>query len=403
MRVLIMDMTHGGDILAEEFLKNGDSVLCADVYGIAPQSLKEELEKKGASVCGPVPKDRYDLKVAPAHCPDALANGSEWDRSMTFHEAVGKFIADRRFRIEVTGVKGKTSTCYLLAHVLDAAGLDVFLHTSRGQGMYRNGSHTIDRRMSIAPTSMLRFPAGDFTAIAECSLGGSGKADIAAITNLAEDYGIAKNTRRASDSKASIFSDGVNIVPNGEIGIWSKYGHALRGCGGRITVTRKASLGGSVGISAEYGGRRENADLDASYLSIQYLESMELVLEICEEMRIPAETVMRALSTFKGVPGRGEIVFADGRTTIRERNPGISHLSVARTLECVREMGALDGAIAVLDPVNRKVCDKMDADAIRSAASGFGIDLIITDGKGGRPDIPADRKTVIEFIKEGFQ
>ena len=63
--------------------------------------------------------------------------------------------------------------------------------------------------------------------INEVSLGGSGKACIACITNLLEDYGIAKNTRRARDAKKAVLCDGINIVQPGEVPIWAVYGKPL--------------------------------------------------------------------------------------------------------------------------------------------------------------------------------
>ena len=92
-----------------------------------------------------------------------------------------------------------------------------------------------------------------------------------------------------------------------------------------------------------------------------------------------------------------------GRTVVRERNPGISHISIGRTLECLGEMGALDGAMVLLDPVSRKVCDKLDRDQIERVVAEHGVPLVITRGDGERPGIPSDVRLLIEFVKEGYQ
>ena len=130
---------------------------------------------------------------------------------------------------------------------------------------------------------------------------------------------------------------------------------------------------------------------------------MDLALEVCHRMGIPRESVIRSLETFKGVPGRGEILKEEGRTVIRERNPGISHLSIGRTLKCLKDMGALDSAMIILDPVSKKVCDKMDIDEIRKVVDSYGVPMVVTKGDGIRPDVPADVKLLIELIKEGYQ
>lgn len=130
---------------------------------------------------------------------------------------------------------------------------------------------------------------------------------------------------------------------------------------------------------------------------------MDIALEVCHQMGIPKESVLGSLETFRGVPGRGEVVHEDGLTVIRERNPGISHLSIGRTLSCLDEMGALEDAMIVLDPVSRKVCDKMDRERIEETVGPFGVPMVITEGDGKRPEIPSNVRLLIEFIKEGYQ
>ena len=47
-------MVHGGDLLARRHQAEGDDVTCVDVYGICPQSKKDELAA-------------YDIRVARGH------------------------------------------------------------------------------------------------------------------------------------------------------------------------------------------------------------------------------------------------------------------------------------------------------------------------------------------------
>ena len=78
-------------------------------------------------------------------------------------------------------------------------------------------------------------------------------------------------------------------------------------------------------------------------------------------------------------------------------------MSIGMTLECLKRMNCLDKALAVIDPVSKKVCDKMDVDQMKAVAAKYNVPVEITDGMGSKPTIPADTKVVIEFIKEGFQ
>lgn len=404
MKVLVLDMVHGGDLLARRHQAEGDDVTCVDVYGICPMERKDELAAYDIRVADTVPVDRYDMTVMPKHCPQRFIGDAEPGEIITFSQDVKRFIEDGRFRIEVTGVKGKTSACYLISKMLYDSGKTVLLHSSRGEGPWTEDGHRIDRKVSIAPPYLMTLAAGNYDAVVcEVSLGGSGKADIACITNLVEDYGIAKNTFKASEAKKDIFTDrGTNIVAADEREFWSQYCDDLTTYGGRVKVLSRPELGRPLRVSVDYDGVSE-IDLDGSYISTEYIGAMDLALEVCHRMGVPRESVLESLKTFKGVPGRGEIIQEGGRTVIRERNPGISHISIGRTLQCLREMDALDGAMILLDPVSRKVCDKMDKDLIQDVVSGYGVPMVITKGDGERPEIPSDVRLLIEFVKEGYQ
>ncbi len=397
-------MVHGGDLLARRHQAEGDDVTCVDVYGICPQSKKDELAAYDIRVADATPAGRYDRTVMPKHCPMSFLGDADPGEVVTFSRDVGGFIDDRRFRIEVTGVKGKTSACYLISKMLFDSGRTVLLHSSRGEGPWTEDGHAIERKVSIAPPYLMTLAAGDYDAVVcEVSLGGSGKADIACITNLAEDYGIARNTFKASEAKRDVFTDrGRNIVPSSEKGFWSQYCDDLIGYGGRVRVLSQSALGEGLRAEVDYDGVSEIV-LDGSYIATEYIGAMDLALEVCHQMGVPREPVLRSLETFRGVPGRGEILEEDGRTVVRERNPGISHISIGRTLECLREMGALDGAMVLLDPVSRKVCDKLDRDQIERVVAGYGVPLVITGGDGRRPEIPPDVRLLVEFVKEGYQ
>lgn len=403
MKALVLDMTHGGDLIARRLLAEGYDVTCVDVYRNCPEDRRRELHDLEVRVTDTAPAWRYDLAVLPAHCPRSFLGEAEADEVITFSQAVGRLIDDRRFRIEVTGVKGKTSACYLISKILYDTGRRVLLHSSRGEGPWTNAGHYIERKVSIAPPYLMTLAAGDYdVVVAEVSLGGSGKADIACISNLAEDYGIARNTLKASDAKKDVFSDKVNIVPEGEVAFWSPMCPNVTGYRSRVKPVAAPRLGEGLRVSVDYDGVSE-ITLDPGYVSTEYLNAMDLALEVCSKMGIPRQHVLESLQSFRGVPGRGEIRKEDGRTVILERNPGISRLSVARTLDCLTEMDALDGALVILDPVSRKVCDKMDADGIREEVESRGLPLIITRGDGAFPEIPADARMLVEFVKEAYQ
>ena len=397
-------MVHGGDLLARRHQAEGDDVTCVDVYGICPREKKDELAGYDIRVADTVPAGSYDMTVMPKHCPMRFIGDADPGEIVTFSQDVKRFIDDTRFRIEVTGVKGKTSACYLISKMLFDSGRSVLLHSSRGEGPWTEDGHRIDRKVSIAPPYLMTLAAGDYdVVVCEVSLGGSGKADIACITNLVEDYGIAKNTFKASEAKRDVFTDrGRNIVLSSELDFWSQYHDGLTPYGGRVRVVSKPRLGEGLKVTVDYDGESE-VTLDGSYIATEYIGAMDLALEVCHQMGVPRESVIRSLESFRGVPGRGIVTEEGGMRVIRERNPGISHISIGRTLECLKEMDALDGAMTLLDPVSRKVCDKLDRDQIERVVAEYGVPLVITRGDGERPEIPEGVRLLIEFVKEAYQ
>ncbi len=404
MKVLLLDMTHGGQVLAPLFKDEGNEVTVADVYRIAPPEMLQTLKDLGIEVCvGNPTLGHYNLVSMPCHCPDIFLDNVTYDERIWYSQAVNRFMKDRRCRIEVTGVKGKTSTCYLIAHILANAGKKVYLRSSRGSGPFTKEGHRIDELKSIAPPYLLDLPEGDFDVmVCEVSLGGSAKADITCITNLLEDYGIAKKSRHAREAKKDILSDGINIVLESEKDIWSAYGKPLRLSGKKVTVERDPVFGEPLQVSVRYKGDHE-ISLKGNYLALQYIEAMDMALEVCDAMDIPDDVVLKALSDFEGVPGRGEIHDMDGVKYIVERNPGISHMSVERTLKTLQAMNILNDALVIIDPVSKKVCDKLDRDLIEEVVRRYGAKLIVTPGDGTEPDIPEGVKTVVRMTKEGYQ
>ena len=403
MKALIFDIIHGGEIIAERLIESGYEVYCVDVYKSAKQEIKNKVIGMGAHLSETAPAGHYDILIAPSHCPAKafLNDGITLDRKITFHQAVGKLIDDRRFRIEVTGVKGKTTLCYILAHILDRAGKKVFLHTSRGQGPYISGKHHIEKTLSIAPTSLLTLPEGDYdVVIAEVSLGGSGKADIAVITNLLEDYGIARNTGKASASKASVLTDNINIVESSELTFWEKYGKKVIPYGGNVKLNSNPVLGEPLDLTVNYNGEYR-IEFGREFLGLEYIHAIDAALTVCENMSVPAETVIDALESFGGIPGRGEIKKDGNRLIIIERNPGISHISIDSTLSTLGKMNALDRLTVILDPVNKKVCDKLDVERIRDVVSKYNVPLKILNAGEEMPKTMSDITLIL--IKEGYQ
>ncbi len=408
MDVLVLDLTHGGDILARRLIARGDVVTVVDIYNLATEEQLESLRSEGIEACRTVPARTFDLLTAPSHCPDSLIGDAKFNERMTFHEIVGEIIGTTPFRIEVTGVKGKTSTCYLLARLLSLQGDKVFLQTSRGREVWQGGSVSeVLEKVSIAPTSLLTLPHDGYDRIiAEVSLGGSGKADIALITNLVDDYPIAAGTRRARESKATVFTDkGINLIPSDEQDVWK--GSVPEGFvtyGDKVVFKDPATLSDGASLDLRYGGDA-NIALSSSYIPQASKGAFEAALAVAETLDIGRECLIEAIEGFKGVPGRGEVERTENGFLITERNPGISHISIAHLLSTLSKFVDVEDAAVIIVPATRKVCEKMDMDSINDVVRSFGAKLYVLDNDTGQPPVDILRKhdLTLLFQKEAYQ
>lgn len=161
-RVVVLDLNHGGFVLARKLKKITGSVAAVDVYRKQNHELLDELEKEGIKTSWePLKASNFDFIVAPVHLDtnypmlaDAAANNIP---VLSHHQAVGEILSGYNLKnktlIELTGTKAKTSTALLLADIL-SRGRKVISHTSRGLEDW--GTRTIIKKgLSITPASIL--------------------------------------------------------------------------------------------------------------------------------------------------------------------------------------------------------------------------------------------------------
>ncbi len=402
MEVLILDLTHGGEVLARRFARQGHQVTAVDVYGLCSNEALASLRADGISAERSPPEREFDLLVSPVHCPDALVLPARCRERRSFHEAVGGFIDGTAFRIEVTGVKAKTSSCHLLAHILNRHGRTVLLQTSRGRELWSaDGKEQLQRELSINPTSLLTVPeTGAEVVVAEVSLGGSGSADIGVLTD-GGDYPIAAGTRSAREAKASVLTArGRNLLPMGHHLAADAGVGAVEHHGQRLTLHETPPLGQGQKATLHLS---EDVDLtlDGSYVGAAYRSAIEVAVAAALMMGVDERTVCDALSSFPGVPGRGEMHAHGEGHYILERNPGISLPSILHLLDslpaCSRPV--------VLVPADRKVCESLDIDAIRDAVERRGMSLVVDqEGQGMEPSLLADKHGAAVLLqKEAYR
>lgn len=426
MRVLVLDLTHGGDVIALEYLEKGCSVTAVDIYRTS-QTLAGKLADRGIRCLDSSPGEDFDLAVMPIHAPERFLGPARPVRTITHHQAVGELARFGVPVVEVTGVRGKTSTVNVLSYLLRGEYGRVLSLSSSGLRMLGEDDVLLEDKVSIAPATLLRLSkrhtdldAGVF----EVSLGGTGLADVSIITGLQEDYPIAAGTKRAYHGKVqmAVSTRGCLVIPKAEEAVWAPMAVNRRdlltfGPGGTVEASiRTGELGGDPILNVMSGGEEIEVPLFGGYLASAYALAFSCALASVKAMGFDPLRMARKLSGFQGTPGRGQVIRDEQGVLVRERNPGVSASSLDFILDIlVGEHDCCDIGL-VIDPVDRKVCEKLDLTRITEVLERYpqvtgrymlpnGRDLarvhgfqVIRDVEEVRPLHP----TVLWATKEGY-
>ena len=187
MRVLVLDTIHGGSVLAAALRDRGDTVDAVDVY------------RNSAFPAELAAQKTYDLTTAPVHLDPAYPLLQKTP-VCTHHELTGRLVSPPEISIEITGARGKTTTAFAVAHLLDGSGV---LHTSSGTFLYP--SRRLLFKKSITPASVIPAAAEAHRhhaawLVAEESAGVCGFGTLGILTSDS-DYPIAAGKRSALAAK----------------------------------------------------------------------------------------------------------------------------------------------------------------------------------------------------------
>ena len=239
MNNLVIDMTHGGVKIAISLAKQGRNVLAYDIYNTLKSIDLKMLEVYDVWLLNDLSElETYkgDMRVIyPIHLPlthgEITANNPNLNYSfITHHEIIKELLADWGEdipKIEVTGVKGKTSSVFMLKEILIdenpliLSSLGAILYENRKEIILKkdisitpaNIKETIDLAYKIA-NPICKIANGTVesenlrkygSAIFESSLGASGIGDVGLLTNISENYPIARQNSCASEAKKQVF------------------------------------------------------------------------------------------------------------------------------------------------------------------------------------------------------
>lgn len=401
MDYLVVDMTHGGLVIASELAKLPETRVYAwDIYGTLKEPIIKEYSAKGLKF---VDETYFEISeeltvVSPVHC------NLNRHVDMTHHDAV-KLILKNKINVpvvEVTGVKGKTSVVWILKEilchkkplVLSSLGVEVF----DGVEWIR-----LKENISITPASIIEawklaenYDIG--VCIFETSLGGTGLADVGVLTNIAENYSIAANSNNASQAKAQIFKSELVAC---DLESFNNYFTEFEEKTNTFGISSNSIIQPNLTvINIEYGFDKTDFDLELINLKTINGILVEGVLKLSTFAPAPIhinnvlaavsaslmlgvsrERITRGLTQFKGLKGRTTIREYDGVRVVEEINPGLNVTAVA---EAIKMMEDLEDVAVIFGGKYGVTCEEIDEKSVSSVLNSLNdiIQLILVDELG---------------------
>ncbi len=378
-RIGVLDINHGGLLLAERVRSLGYDAFAVDVYGT----------KKGVGARVPVLKpdeaEGFDALAAPVHMPSIpllLRAHAEQKPVFTHHELAGHIIGQKSLLkgrcVEVTGTYGKTTVCTILARMFPRE--DVLLHTSRG--LFFNGQ--LIERLSITPASVIR--ALELAAekgleptlsIFEVSLGLCGTGDVSVITTLDRDYPVAGGTKKASEAKLEALK---HMKPDGMLVCEASL---------KANARKKLTFGRGGDVFYAPGGRLRYRMPDETkgwtrlrfsggFDGASYRRPALCAAATAFALGGKPGDIAGAFEGFEGIEGRMKFSTLHGRVLLDNSNSGLSIKGVERALASVGEDEGWKVLVVGEEAYN--VCDGLDPSKVVALLDEALVDEVILIG-----------------------
>ena len=393
--VAVLDLTHAGIIIAKKLAEIGMNVSAVDVYGTVGADVLKELGSQHAvkTFSSAIPVDNFDAIISPVHLDpgyEMLVSARNLGiEIISHHKIVGMILLHNKKLegmkvIEITGSKAKTSSASLLADMLSRK-MKVLLHTSRGLEIWKGGiAEKIFSGLSIAPGSiLLALDAFDSSAIDvdccifEVSIGGTGIGDIAVVTTLDPDYGIANSSSLASDAKLQMVEYSKN---DGLVILNSKDEKAIKKSEelGRNVFTFTDSDDQTADIQIKFDGTAVSllsgdiavdSTVSPLYNADSYTTAFAASAAVALNMGVDPNTISNVMSGFIGLAGRMQEKEFNGRVLIDNSNSGMDIKSAERSLDYGRsKIAASSRVIMVLGEEAEQVCEGLPPEDVQEFA-----------------------------------
>ncbi len=427
MNHLVIDLTHGGVKIAISLAKKGKNVLAYDIYNTL-----NDIDAKMLSIynvdliqLSNLESFRGDMNIIyPIHMPLSFNDIAKHNPNLnytfqTHHEIICELLDDWGKdipKVEVTGVKGKTSTVFMLKDILFDE--NPLILSSLGAILYENGRKImLKRNISIAPSNIketidLAYKIANpickiaegivesehkrkyNSAIFESSLGVSGIGDVGVLLNIVEDYPIAKGRSSASKAKKQVFRcetvvcqkeaydtyykdvkhDKVNTFSlddkNSNLYLtdvsYTLDETRMNVAFNNVKTVKGREISGEIALTAFAPGKHNVSNVLGVILTALSLE-------------IPQDKIINGIKNYKGIPGRTNKKQIKNITVIEEINPGINTKAIEESVNMITNLN--DYLIAVGGDYGI-TCEEIDEEKVSEYLDTINSSVILTGDLG---------------------
>ena len=427
MNNLVIDLTHGGVKIAISLAKKGKNVLAYDLYNTLKPIDGKMLTIYNIEIIKleDLAGFRGDMNViCPIHMPltfDEIKSHNP-DLNYTFqthHEAVGEILSgwgDDIIKIEVSGVKGKTTSVFMLKEILIdenpliLSSLGALLYEDRKEIILKkdisitpaNIKETVDLAYKIA-NPVCKISEGVVesenlrkynSAIFESSLGVTGIGDVGLLLNISEDYPIAGGKSSASKAKEQIFNCGcVCIQKEAFDRYYSKIKHEKVNT---FSLTDESS--NLYLTNVEYSLDRTHADIEykevktvngniiSGNLSLEafapgphHISNLLGVVLTCISLEIDSDKIIKGIENYKGIPGRTNRKIIENSTIIEEINPGLNTQAIKESINMIDDLNdyyiSIGGDYGI-------TCEEIDEEKLADFLNTLNHEILLTGELG---------------------
>ena len=327
--------------------------------------------------------------------------------------------------IEITGVKGKTSVAYMLKEIMLEIEKNTLLLSSLGAHLFINDHNRSEvedivlmKNISITPANIINTiqyanninPKHSHedslnydAAIFENSLGVCGLGDVGVLTNIVENYTIARGSSNAREAKKQVFNCPMVVIE--EETLKEHYPKESEIFSGRInTFSIYDSSSNVFAQSIDYNLNQSKIKVkyhDLKILGNEKSKNGEIIIKtfapgrhhvlnaltaltVALTLGIDDEAIQKGLENFNGIEGRTHLTKVGDSIIIEEINPGINTKAIESSIGMIRN---IEDYHIIIGGRYGITCEEIDEDKLSDFLNAYmmenpDVNLILTDELG---------------------